>query len=820
MAVEELYDRALSLTNERRFREARELLERATDQPASDDLAARIVGTLAYAVAQLGELDRGEQLCREALRRTGLSPHTRGILTGQLASLLFQHGRPDEALAGFAEALAALDDDPWSAANLRMNRSIVLMQRFDMDAAVADIEAAVDAYLSHGEATDVAEARHNLGYAHLLRGDLLRAIREMSRARPAIAAVSSANAAICDVDMAEAYAEAGLVTEAEGLLQSAAEIFGDEHIVQAQGEAELLLARSLLRHEPHRAREVARAAGRRFARIGATVWRARADGIRMRAALAAGAVDRTGEVTGIRGRLPTAVEVSRVVAALRRARLRNDADALELTRLLWRVRRGLPARRGPRTRPGTSIEVWVLADELRAERAARAGRGGEARRIAADGVERLARWRAAFGSIDLQTASAMHGVGLMVVGLEAAHRTGDPGVLFEWAERARHDQQHVTPLRPPPDPELAADLAELRLLRAETGGIDWLSDPRAVEASARVRRRQWVQTRARRVDAAATLPELRAALDPDTAALLFVFRPARLSCLVVTDDRADIVDLPGGIRDALGGLRADLDMSAQTIAGPMAEVVGRSLDRRLQALSAALVAVPLAHTAARRLVITAPGVLAGVPWTMLPGLSGRAVTLAASASLWVRAGEAPALQRAAFVAGPRVARGAEELAGAAAAWPRASQTTGDRASVEAVTALAASADVLHIAAHGTHSADNGMFAGLELADGTLFGYDIDRMPRVPSIVVLSACEVGRSTVRWGEEALGMTRAWLHAGVRCVISAPVSVGDADACLLLPALHRGLAAGVTPAEALVAATLQTGIAAPFQCHGAGL
>ena len=50
--------------------------------------------------------------------------------------------------------------------------------------------------------------------------------------------------------------------------------------------------------------------------------------------------------------------------------------------------------------------------------------------------------------------------------------------------------------------------------------------------------------------------------------------------------------------------------------------------------------------------------------------------------------------------------------------------------------------MLHIAAHGRHASDNPMFSGLELADGALFGYDIDRMPRVPSTVVLSACEVG------------------------------------------------------------------------------
>jgi CHAT domain-containing protein len=136
-----------------------------------------------------------------------------------------------------------------------------------------------------------------------------------------------------------------------------------------------------------------------------------------------------------------------------------------------------------------------------------------------------------------------------------------------------------------------------------------------------------------------------------------------------------------------------------------------------------------------------------------------------------------------------------------------------------VTDLASRLDVLHIAAHGRHAVDNPLFSGLELADGTLFGYDIDLIPSVPETVVLSACEVGRSSVRWGEEAIGMTRIWLHAGTRCVIAAPVVVADDMACELLGAMHEGLAAGEPPSVALATASELTGIIAPFQAHGSG-
>jgi CHAT domain-containing protein len=86
-------------------------------------------------------------------------------------------------------------------------------------------------------------------------------------------------------------------------------------------------------------------------------------------------------------------------------------------------------------------------------------------------------------------------------------------------------------------------------------------------------------------------------------------------------------------------------------------------------------------------------------------------------------------------------------------------------------------------------------------------------------VILSACESGRSSVRWGEEAIGMARIWLSAGARCVIATPVVVDDDAACELLGSMHSGLARGLPPAEALAAASTRTGLVTPFQAHGAG-
>lgn len=113
-----------------------------------------------------------------------------------------------------------------------------------------------------------------------------------------------------------------------------------------------------------------------------------------------------------------------------------------------------------------------------------------------------------------------------------------------------------------------------------------------------------------------------------------------------------------------------------------------------------------------------------------------------------------------------------------------------------------------------------MFSGLELVDGPWFGYDIDQLPAVPDVVLLSACELGRSSVRWGEELIGMTTAWLHAGSRCVLASTAAVSDLVAHDVLVGVHEGLASGHDPAAALAAAlgsTDPTGPPAPFVCFG---
>jgi len=822
----QLHADAVDLSIRGRYAAARGLLVRAAAVADDPNLRARVAGTLAVIAERTGKPAEARQICQEALQIPGLTTHTRAILHGQLGALAMYGGRLDEADAWFSRAISHLSDDELARARNRMNRSLVNMRRRRLSAAREDLEAALAIYEHENLRVEAAYARHNLGYIALLEGNVVEALQSMLAARTD-ANTSPVAGAIGDLDRAEVLRDAGLTGEAERTLAEVASVFGAHRMPQSRAEAELQLARSLLAHDRVRAAQVAGTAARRFARLESEAWMAQADAIRLRALLAP-------DSTRDRGRrrrpvTPQQGEVDHAVASLERLGFRAEAMALRFAQELSLARSGSAVRRDrPPTRlsPTASIDIRLLAHEVRAARAAASGRGAAARRHVAAGLDELAGWRRTFGSLDLHTAAVVHGTGLIFAGLSSAVDSGIPAVVFEWSERARQLSQEVVPLRPPPDEELAADLAELRALRmlgADDVGGDWLRSPRAAELRERARQRQWSNTGVRSIPERVDLDALQGALPDDTGHISYVYTRSALVALVVTRAQAKLIPLPGWdhVRTLIPGLRADLDMHAAIGTGPMAAVVARSLDERLEAISRAVLDPAVAALGTRNIVITTPGILGTIPWAMLPGLRDRVFTLALSASRWARM-HAAGWKRptgVGFAAGPRVARGDEEVHTASRAWADPQVMVGTQASVSAVTGLAAEVDLLHVAAHGRHSHEHPLFSGLELADGTLFGYDIDLIENVPDTVILSACEVGRSSVRWGEEAIGMTRVWLHAGARCVVAAPVVVADDDACELLAAMHEGLADGIPPSVALAEASTRTGIVAPFQVHGAG-
>jgi hypothetical protein len=346
---------------------------------------------------------------------------------------------------------------------------------------------------------------------------------------------------------------------------------------------------------------------------------------------------------------------------------------------------------------------------------------------------------------------------------------------------------------------------------------------RETELRQLVRERAWQNRGSGAYADPATLPEVHRRLGADRALVAHLVTARTVAALVVTDHDTTVVELGSrGSLDALiGGLLPDLDMAAADLPGGFPAAIRAELRSRLRRIDDLLMAPLVEAVGDRELVLTPSGVLATVPWTILPSNGGRPLTVAQSATSWLTRTSTPRRSASAgFVAGPRVAQASAETAAAASAWPGAPVLQGPEATADAVSRLAGSVDVLHVSAHGRHSSENPLFSGFELADGPWFGYDIDQLTSVPDIVLLSACEVGRSTLRGGEELIGMTAAWLHAGARCVIASAAAINDAVAHDVLVELHRQLAAGYPPATALAAA-LGTddpaGPPAPLVCFG---
>jgi hypothetical protein len=342
-----------------------------------------------------------------------------------------------------------------------------------------------------------------------------------------------------------------------------------------------------------------------------------------------------------------------------------------------------------------------------------------------------------------------------------------------------------------------------------------------------IREQSWYGDGGGRVGEPAALEDVQSELrSTDSCLVAHLVVDGQVTAVVVTGSEAHTVRLceaePVG-RD-LDRIVADLDIAASHLAGPFAAAIRSSLDERLMVVSEQLVTPLLPLIGDRRVVLTPSGQLSGTPWTLLPGLSGHPVTVPPSATRWLelRRARRRTRPRVGLVAGPAVARGDEEVTRSAAAWPQATVLTGERAASASVAALAAEVDLLHLAGHGRHPGDNPLFAAVDLADGPWFGYDIDQLPDTPDLVVLSSCELGRSSVRSGDEVVGMTAAWLHAGALCVTSSPTLVADDVACEVLAGWHARVAKGDPPADALsdAAGDLDPEAApSPFVSFGAG-
>jgi tetratricopeptide (TPR) repeat protein len=803
------------------FSNARDQLEQARLIAHDPDLVARIDLSLAYVDAETGAVDSGLARCESLVADEALSAFTHGLAWAQLALIRQRTGHVDQALEAFSTAIPLLGDEPQEAGRALLNRGSLHLRRGNPQAAIVDLAEADREFGRVGLTVQRAKAEHNLGFARLLTGDVVGALQTMESARSVLAPLSVVSRAVGEQDRAEALTAAGRAGDAIKALESAAAAYGSRRLRSFQAQCELTLAWSLLREDPVRARVVARRAARHFRSQASPVLATRAE-----------AVEVVAEV-GMGRRGPSLVRrADSIVKALRRHGHQREAAIVALQAARVSVRRGLldDARERidkVRVTEDSPVATRLLWREVRSELAQARGDRRHARRHVRAGLADLHAWQSSFGSLDLQSTLVGHGRALALQGLRLALAEGSPALAYEWSERARALVARVTPVRPPADEQQAGLLTELRVLYAADPSPRSADGRRLDQLRDRIREQSWYGDGSGQVGEPAALEEVQAELAATDACLVaHVAVDGWITAIVVTGSAAHTVRLCESkpVGEDLDRIAADLDMAASQLAGPFAAAIRGSLDERLQVVSDLLVAPVLPLVGDRRVVLTPSGQLAGTPWTLLPGLAGRPVTVPPSATRWLelrRSGE-HRRPRVGMVAGPHVERAEEEVMRASAAWPRATVLTGERAVATQVADLAAKVDVLHLAGHGRHPGDNPLFSAVELADGPWFGYDIDQLPHTPATVVLSSCELGRASVRSGDEVVGMTAAWLHAGARCVTSSPTLVADDVACEVLAGWHARVAKGDAPADALADSVRDLdddAAPSPFLSFGAG-
>jgi CHAT domain-containing protein len=334
---------------------------------------------------------------------------------------------------------------------------------------------------------------------------------------------------------------------------------------------------------------------------------------------------------------------------------------------------------------------------------------------------------------------------------------------------------------------------------------------------------------------------VRRLLDDRTVLLEYYLRPDGGAVFVVSAEELTVVPLattPAEVGRLLGRWQLNLDATARALGvGAPLEGLERNARGILGALYRALAEPVESHLAGRERVVVIPyGPTHAVPFHALHDGRGYLLERAtvsvcpSSALLELCVGRPRSLPRRALVVahsdGGRLPHVLEEAAAVATLLP--GESYHEEAATRAALVEAASRHgVVHLAAHGEARLDNPVFAHIRLADGQLSTADVFNLGLDGALVTLSACESGRSAVTGGDELIGLSRGFLHAGASTLVQSLWRVEDRSTACLMRRFYRALGDGRPKDAALRLAQLDllgSGAShpyfwAPFQLVGDG-
>lgn len=590
------------------------------------------------------------------------------------------------------------------------------------------------------------------------------------------------------LELATVYLAAGLNCEAIEVLEAV-----EPRTVPATAAAELagLLARSLLAAgECGRARDVALEASGELQGMGMRLEAAEA------ALTALDARVRIGEAQGF------VEEVQAVARDLAQFGSRLAVDGWVLAGALA-TREGLPSRasqayiEGAAYRRSTDLLVassgwlsYALRLEMRGEPAVLGACGR--------GLDALEEYRDIMGSSEMRASMTHRGRELTDLALrQAAH---SPRTLLAWSERWRATSLAQRPVTP--HGEASPAVAMLRD-----------SDRLIAEARARGESTQTLERKRRSLERRVRAEHHQLRVEGEFERRRF--DPAELVAKVGDAGFLQIVEVDGILhilvvskgrvrRVIAGETKATLELAeAGRFALRRAARTGRfapgDLGERFQeaVLGKAVRMLPDGPV-----TISPTAALHGAPFALMPALRERPFSIVPSAAQWLRAREVPMprTKRRAFVAGPGLLTGGAEVARLAAEYPDATVLRGGDATVAATMKAIDGAKLAHLATHGTFRADSPLFSALEMADGQLSVYELERLKRAPYRTILSACDSGVLAPVGAQEVLGLASALFSLGSAGLVCSIAEVNDEATADLMMQVHASVEAKRTPAEAL--------------------
>src|SRR6266545_4863151 len=724
----------------------------ADPEPYDASIAHQAIGIV---LRDFGDVGVAVRELRTAVRLAGEagSPEREADVLATLGLALVFSGRTRSGLAAFERAVR-------QASGLLAGRAFVHLALGSVERATIDIARAERLFAAAGQEYESAVARHNRGVIAFRSGDLPAALAFLDEAAGRYHLLS-AEVPDLSIDRCAVLLAAGLsrdaLEEADRAIRGLEQVRG-----QATKRAELLLTAAnsaLAAADTRAAMERAGAARRLFGAQQRPWWRAHAGFLLVRAGFAAGMAS---------GRLLRQAErTAALLDGLRagdasQAHLLAGRTALALARFQDADRHLAIAARARRRGPVLYRAGGWLAEALRAEAVAGPRQVLNACRR---GLDLLDEHRDTLGASELRAQATAHGAELAALAQRQALRAGRPRRLLVWSERWRATALAVPPVRPPDDHERQQFEFQVEPLLEEVG--------------------------------AARLVQI-VEIDGDLHALVCGGGRVRRFPAGRADEAAREVDFA---RFGLRRLAYNRPVGRAGTAVALLEATGRRLERVFLGQAGR-------HLGSGPVVVVPPGRLHAVPWALLPSFRDRVLSVAPSASVWLRASRAtpPARRAVVLVRGPDLGSGGAEVPALAEQYDDMTVLGRGTATAQRVLGAIDGAWLAHIAAHGRFRASSPLFSSLRLDDGPLTVHDLERLRRAPHRLVLSSCDSGISAPAGADELLGLTGSLVPLGTVGIVASVLPVNDAAVVPLMLALHQRLRAGASLAESLRDARLQ--------------